>query len=82
MSRPGFVFDLVTTDPGKKRTYTCRSCKQQQDGSQSADHVLHASMKDHLRDSHGLIAQEGWKITHQDRSPGEAIVCFWPPEAL
>ena len=81
MSRPGFVFDLVTADPGKKRTFTCRSCRQQQEGA-AAEQALHASMRDHLRERHGLTAQDGWKITHQDRSPGEAIVCFWPPEAL
>jgi len=82
MSRPGFVFDLVITDPGHKRTYTCRNCHQQQDGSTGTDQVLHASMKDHLRERHGLTDQTGWKISHQDRTPGEAIVCFWPPEAL
>jgi hypothetical protein len=81
MSRPGFVFDLVTSVPDYKLSYVCRSCGAERSGEAESDARLHAAMREHLRDQHGLADSSGWRITHHERSREEAAVCFWPPEA-
>lgn len=82
MSRPGFVFDLVTTDPQHTIEERCRSCgwKEQAGTAQTAE--LNERMRLHLKKDHALAEAAEWKVTHQQRSPQESVVCFWPPEAL
>ena len=82
MSRPGFVFDITTTDSDHKTVCVCRNCRSEQDGSGLAQPALFIRIKDHLRDKHALTDQDGWKLTHQERTPTQAVVCVWPPEAL
>ena len=83
MSRPGFVFDL-TTDPSDTTAvdYRCRSCGKAEHGTAVGTPLLHIRMKAHLTAQHGLTGSDDWKITHQERNATQAMVCFWPPEAL
>ena len=83
MSRPGFVFDLVTEPLDRSVSYHCRHCGRTEVGGRISDPtLLHARMKGHLTDRHELISPAEWKVTVQERNGGAAVACFWPPEAF
>ena len=62
--------------------YRCRSCGQAEHGDATGTPMLHIRMKAHLTVKHGWVSSDEWKISHQERSASQSMVCFWPPEAL
>jgi hypothetical protein len=82
MSRPGFVFDLLQSESDRSRTYVCRNCGAEKDGTAADDEKLHSAMRLHLQEKHGLTDPSAWRISHHERSKAQAAVCFWPPEAV
>lgn len=82
MSRPGFVFDLAAPEVVNATDFTCRGCGGVVGGGGASHADLHARLKIHVRERHALANADEWKITHHDRGGREAVVCFWPPEAI
>jgi hypothetical protein len=83
MSRPGFVFDLLTEPAGSSVSYHCRNCGRTEAGGRISDPaVVRVRMKAHLTDRHHLAGSDAWKVTVQERNGGVAVACFWPPEAI
>ncbi len=82
MSRPGFVFDLTAHAPGQGLDFTCRGCGTKEPAGAASNAELHTLLRIHAHERHALAHAEESKITHHDRSGGEKVVCFWPPEAV